>query len=261
MSEYKKLLLEIKNNIATLTINRPKALNALNSEVLTEIIQVTEDIDKNDEIQIVVVTGAGEKAFIAGADIKEMADKNSIEAQVFSELANTAFTKLSKLKQPVIAAVNGYALGGGLELALACDIRIASTNARVGQPEVGLGIIPGFGATQRLSRLIGVSKAKEYILTGKNIKADEALRVGLFNNVVEQKHLLDEAYKMAEQIIKNAPLAVQNAKEVIDEGYEMPLEQGIKLEENTFGLLFSTEDQKEGMNAFVEKRNADFKNK
>ncbi|MDN6626894.1 MAG: enoyl-CoA hydratase-related protein [Pisciglobus halotolerans] len=247
--------------MATLTINRPEALNALNSELLLEILKVAEEIKENKNIQVVIVTGAGKKAFVAGADIKEMVDKNSIESQAFSELANTAFTKLSTLKQPVIAAVNGYALGGGLELALSADIRIASTNARLGQPEVSLGIIPGFGGTQRLSRLIGKSKAKEYILTGKNIKADEALREGLFNKVVEQSDLLSEAYKMAEQIMTNAPLAVQNAKMVIDEGSEMSLEQGLKLEENTFGLLFSTQDQKEGMDAFIDKRDAEFKGK
>lgn len=261
MSEYKNLLLEVEKGMATLTINRPEALNALNSELLLEILKVAEEIKENKNIQVVIVTGAGKKAFVAGADIKEMVDKNSIESQAFSELANTAFTKLSTLKQPVIAAVNGYALGGGLELALSADIRIASTNARLGQPEVSLGIIPGFGGTQRLSRLIGKSKAKEYILTGKNIKADEALREGLFNKVVEQSDLLSEAYKMAEQIMTNAPLAVQNAKMVIDEGSEMSLEQGLKLEENTFGLLFSTQDQKEGMDAFIDKRDAEFKGK
>ncbi|WP_405076119.1 enoyl-CoA hydratase-related protein [Ligilactobacillus acidipiscis] len=261
MVNYRTILLKIKNNIATLTINRPQAMNALNTEVLQEIDQALDKISASQDVQVVVVTGAGNKAFVAGADIKEMAAKNAVQGQAFSKLGNEIFTKLSKLKQPVIAAVNGYALGGGLELALSCDIRIASTNVKVGQPEVGLGIIPGFGATQRLSRAIGPAKAKEYILTARNVKVDEALRVGLFNKVVEPEHLLEEAYKMAERIIGNAPLAVQNAKSVINEGAEISLGQAIKLEENTFGLLFATEDQKEGMQAFSKKRKAEFQNR
>lgn len=261
MTEYSTLKLEIKNTIGYLTINRPKSLNALNSEVLTEIGQIATEINTNEEIRVVIVTGAGEKAFVAGADIKEMAHKNAIEGQNFSALGNKVFSQLSKLKQPTIAAINGYALGGGLELALACDIRLGSTNAKVGQPEVGLGIIPGFGATQRLSRAVGLAKAKEMILTARNIDAEEALRIGLFNKVVEQEALLEEAEKMANAMLKNAPLAVQAAKAVIDKGYDMPLDNALTLEENTFGLLFSTEDQKEGMSAFVEKRSAEFKNK
>ena len=185
MATYNTLVLEVEDGIGTLTINRPDSLNALNTEVLTEIKQAAIDIETNKNIRILIITGAGNKAFVAGADIKEMASKNAIEGHKFSELGNTAFSSIANLNQPVIAAINGYALGGGLELALACDIRIASTNAIVGQPEVGLGIIPGFGATQRLSRAIGTAKAKEYILTARNIKADEALRAGLFNKVVE----------------------------------------------------------------------------
>ena len=261
MADYQTILLGIKNNVATLIINRPKAMNALNTKVLQEIDQALDEIIASQDAQVVVITGAGDKAFVAGADIKEMASKNAVQGQEFSKLGNEIFIKLSKLKQPVIAAVNGYALGGGLELALACDIRIASTNAKIGQPEVGLGIIPGFGATQRLSRAIGPAKAKEYILTARNVKVDEALRVGLFNKVVEPNHLLEETYKMAERIIGNAPLAVQNAKSVINEGAEISLDQAIKLEENTFGLLFATEDQKEGMQAFIDQRDAQFKNK
>ncbi|WP_124974797.1 enoyl-CoA hydratase-related protein [Ligilactobacillus salitolerans] len=258
MAKYKTIILDVKDDIATLTLNRPQALNALNTQVLLEIDQAINVISANQAIKVVIVTGAGNKAFVAGADIKEMATKNAIEGQRFSELGNRTFSKLANLKQPVIAAVNGYALGGGLELALACDIRIASTNARIGQPEVGLGIIPGFGATQRLSRALGPAKAKEYILTARNVKVDEALRVGLFNKVVEPEHLLDEANQMAAQIAANAPLAVQNAKAVINEGFEINLEQGLKLEENTFGMLFATNDQKEGMGAFTEKRKAVF---
>lgn len=261
MSVYNTLLLKIKDGIGTVTINRPKALNALTSELLSELGQVVEDIRTNDEIEVVIVTGAGEKAFVAGADIKEMKDKTTLEGQEFSKLGNTVLKNLSNLRQPVIAAVNGYALGGGLELALAADIRIGAENAVVGQPEVGLGIIPGFGATQRLSRIVGLSKAKELILTAKNIDAEEALRIGLFNTVVEQEELMNTALEMANQILANAPLAVQASKSVIDEGYDMSLNQAITLEENTFGLLFSTDDQKEGMEAFIEKRKPTFKTK
>lgn len=260
MSEYKTLLLEVNDGMGILTINRPNSLNALNSELLAELGQVVEAIRNNDKIGVVVLTGAGEKAFVAGADIKEMADKTALEGQKFSKLANTVFKDLSSLDQPVIAAINGYALGGGLEIALAADIRIGAKNAIVGQPEVGLGIIPGFGATQRLSRTVGLAKAKELILTGRNIDADEALRIGLFNTVVEQDELMKAATEMAGHILSNAPLAVNHAKAVIDEGYDMPLDQAITLEENTFGLLFSTDDQKEGMRAFIEKRDANFKN-
>lgn len=261
MTNYNTLSLEIDNKIGILTINRPESMNALNTEVLTEIETMAEEINNNEAIEVVILTGAGDRAFVAGADIKEMADKTAIEGQIFSKLGNAAFSKISKLRQPVIAAVNGYALGGGLELALAADIRIGSENAVLGQPEPGLGIIPGFGATQRLSRTIGLAKAKELILTARNIKADEALNIGLLNQVVEADKLMDAAKEMAGHILSNAPLAVQHSKKVIDEGYNMPLDQALTLEENTFGLLFSTEDQKEGMQAFIERRDANFKNK
>jgi len=261
MTKYNTLLLEVDNKIGILTINRPKSMNALNSELLTELEKVAEEIEKNEAIDVVILTGAGEKSFVAGADIKEMAEKTAVEGQIFSKLGNTAFKKISNLRQSVIAAVNGYALGGGLELALAADIRIGSENAVLGQPEVGLGIIPGFGATQRLSRTVGLAKSKELILTARNIKANEALEIGLLNQVVESEQLMDAAKEMADHILSNAPLGVQYAKKVIDEGYNMPLDQALTLEENTFGLLFSTEDQKEGMQAFIERRDANFKHK
>lgn len=261
MTTFNTLLLEKENDVGILTINRPKALNALNTEVLEELKQAILAINEDPDIRVLIVTGAGERAFVAGADIKEMADKNALAGREFSQLGNEAFYKLSTLRQPVIAAINGYALGGGLELALACDIRIGSTTAKVGQPEVGLGIIPGFGATQRLSRAVGLAKAKELILTGQNIDAEEALRIGLFNQVVEAENLLETAKEMAQKMLKNAPYAVEYAKAVIDEGYEMPLENALTLEEQTFGLLFSTDDQKEGMTAFIEKRKPDFKRK
>ncbi|MCV3097183.1 MULTISPECIES: enoyl-CoA hydratase-related protein [Enterococcus] len=258
MTEYNTLQLEVANKIGTLTINRPKSLNALNAEVLSELEAITKEIGANQDIQVLVITGAGEKAFVAGADIKEMAEKNALEGHTFSELGNRAFAKIATLRQPVIAAVNGYALGGGLELALSADIRIASTNAKVGQPEVGLGIIPGFGGTQRLSRLVGLGKAKELIFTANNIDAGEGLRIGLFNQVVEADALLDTAYAMAEKINKNAPLAVESAKVAIDKGFDITLDQGLAFEAQSFGLLFATKDQKAGMQAFINKEKAQF---
>ncbi|WHZ32433.1 enoyl-CoA hydratase-related protein [Desemzia incerta] len=261
MLEYNTLLLEKKNGIGRLTINRPKNLNALNKEVLEELTQVLKAIEKDEDIQVLIVTGAGEKAFVAGADIKEMKDKNAIEGRDFSTLGNAAFSQLENLRQPTIAAVNGFALGGGCELAMACDIRIGSVNAKFGQPEVGLGITPGFGGTQRLSRLVGLAKAKELIYTAKTINANEAMSIGLLNQLVEAADLTAEAEKMAQAIMKQSPLAVEASKKAINRGYEMDLVHGLEMEAEMFGALFATEDQKEGMTAFTEKRKAAFKRK
>jgi enoyl-CoA hydratase len=261
MKTFNKILIDIKGKIGYLTINQPKALNALDSEVLQELNEALTEIQNNADIQVVIVTGAGEKAFVAGANIKEMSQKTPIEGMTFSELGNHVFSKLSNLKQPTIAAVNGFALGGGSELALACDIRIASETMKIGQPEVALGIIPGFGGTQRLSRLVGVAKAKELIFTGKNIKADEAEKIGLVNKVVASEELMAEAESLANQILKNAPFAVQQSKVVIDKGLELPLDHALTLEADTFGLCFATEDQTEGMTAFIEKRPSNFTGK
>ncbi|MER2295282.1 MAG: enoyl-CoA hydratase-related protein [Desemzia incerta] len=261
MLEYNTLLLEKKNGIGTLTINRPKNLNALNKEVLEELTQVLKAIEKDEDIHVLIVTGAGEKAFVAGADIKEMKDKNAIEGRDFSTLGNTAFSQLENLRQPTIAAVNGFALGGGCELAMSCDIRIGSVNAKFGQPEVGLGITPGFGGTQRLSRLVGLAKAKELIYTAKTINANEAMSIGLLNQLVEAADLTAEAEKMAQAIMKQSPLAVEASKKAINRGYEMDLVHGLEMEAEMFGALFATEDQKEGMTAFTEKRKAAFKRK
>lgn len=261
MLEYNTLLLEKKNGIGTLTINRPKNLNALNKEVLEELTQVLKAIEKDEDIHVLIVTGAGEKAFVAGADIKEMKDKNAIEGRDFSTLGNAAFSQLENLRQPTIAAVNGFALGGGCELAMACDIRIGSVNAKFGQPEVGLGITPGFGGTQRLSRLVGLAKAKELIYTAKTINANEAMSIGLLNQLVEAADLTAEAEKMAQAIMKQSPLAVEASKKAINRGYEMDLVHGLEMEAEMFGALFATEDQKEGMTAFTEKRKAAFKRK
>ena len=261
MLEYNTLLLEMKNGIGTLTINRPKNLNALNKEVLEELTQVLKAIEKDEDIHVLIVTGAGEKAFVAGADIKEMKDKNAIESRDFSTLGNAAFSQLENLRQPTIAAVNGFALGGGCELAMACDIRIGSVNAKFGQPEVGLGITPGFGGTQRLSRLVGLAKAKELIYTAKTINANEAMTIGLLNQIAEPADLIAEAEKMSQAIMKQSPLAVEASKKVINRGYEMDLVHGLEMEAEMFGALFATEDQKEGMTAFTEKRKAAFKRK
>lgn len=261
MLEYNTLLLEKKNGIGTLTINRPKNLNALNKEVLEELTQVLKDVEKEEDIHVLIITGAGEKAFVAGADIKEMKDKNAIEGRDFSTLGNMAFSQLENLRQPTIAAVNGFALGGGCELAMACDIRIGSVNAKFGQPEVGLGITPGFGGTQRLSRLVGLAKAKELIYTAKTINANEAMSIGLLNQLVEAADLVAEAEKMAQAIMKQSPLAVEASKKVINRGYEMDLIHGLEMEAEMFGALFATEDQKEGMTAFTEKRKAAFQRK
>lgn len=261
MLEYNTLLLEKKNGIGTLTINRPKNLNALNKEVLEELTQVLKAIEKDEDIHVLIVTGAGEKAFVAGADIKEMKDKNAIEGRDFSTLGNAAFSQLENLRQPTIATVNGFALGGGCELAMSCDIRIGSVNAKFGQPEVGLGITPGFGGTQRLSRLVGLAKAKELIYTAKTINANEAMSIGLLNQLVEAADLTAEAEKMAQAIMKQSPLAVEASKKAINRGYEMDLVHGLEMEAEMFGALFATEDQKEGMTAFTEKRKAAFKRK
>lgn len=261
MTEYNTLTLEKAEGIATLTINRPKMLNALSQEVLEEMSVAFDEVEKDGAIRVLIVTGSGTKAFVAGADIKEMKGKNAVEGTIFSSLGNAVFSKLEQLRQPTIAAVNGFALGGGCELALACDIRIGAENAKFGQPEVGLGIIPGFGGTQRLPRLVGTGKAKELIYTGANVTAAEAYRIGLLNKVVAVEDLLEETKAMAEKIIKNSPLGVEGSKKSINQGMQMSIQQGLALESEVFGALFATEDQKEGMTAFVEKRNAQFENK
>ncbi|MFW8053546.1 enoyl-CoA hydratase-related protein [Vagococcus fluvialis] len=255
---YEFLSSTVQDGIGTITIERPKMLNALSSEVLAELGLLVDEVAKNNEIDVVLVTGAGEKAFVAGADISEMKDKNTLEGKVFSTAGNDVFAKLAKLPQPTIACINGFALGGGCELALACDIRLAAENAKFGQPEVGLGIIPGFGGTQRLPRLVGAGVAKELVFTGKVIGVEEAHRIGLVNHVYEQSILLEEGLKLAKSIQKNAFLAVSSSKSVIDSGLDMSLDNGLKFEAEVFGAMFSTADQKEGMDAFVNKRKPNF---
>ena len=248
------LLLEVEGPIAVLTINRPKALNALNSETLTELNEVLTEIEGRDDIKVVILTGAGEKSFVAGADISEMVNFSAAEGRAFGMRASEPFFKLQNMRQVTIAAVNGFALGGGCEISMACDIRIASENALFGQPECGLGIIPGFGGTQRLARLVGKGRAKEMIFTCDMIDAQEAYRIGLANHVVPQDELIDFCKKMAVKIMDKGSYAVSLAKQCINIGLDTDLNNGLALEANLFGLTFATADKKEGMTAFLEKR-------
>ena len=257
----KTVLLEVKNSIGYITINRPEALNALSSQVLTDFNDVLDQVEQSEEIRVVIVTGAGEKAFVAGADIKEMDLMSPIQAFEYMTFANNTFTRLSDLRQPTIAVLNGYALGGGMELALSTDIRIGFEKTVVGFPEVGLGIIPGFAGTQRMSRLIGTSRTKEWIFTARTVKGQEAYELGILNKLVSAEELLTSAEELAAAIMKNAPLAVEKAKHVIQVGSELPLKNAIRLETEAEALLFSTEDKVEGMRAFVEKRKPVFNRK
>lgn len=257
----KTVLLEVRDQIGYITINRPEALNALSSQVLQDLNEVLDTVEASQDIRVVIVTGAGEKSFVAGADIKEMDKMTPTEAFEYMTYANNTFSKLANLRQPSIAAINGYALGGGMELALSTDLRLGHEKILLGFPEVTLGIIPGFAGTQRMSRLIGASKTKELILTARNVKAEEALALGIINQLVPVDSLLEEAEKLAKSILKNAPLAVEKAKHVINVGVELPLQHAIRLETEAEALLFSTEDKAEGMGAFVEKRKAVFHRK
>ena len=248
--EYIKYIEE--EDISVITISRPKALNALNSQVLDELSQALDEIDTS-KISALIITGEGEKSFVAGADISEMSSLSKKEAEEFSTKGNNVFRKIETLEIPVIAAINGFALGGGCEISLSCDIRICSDNAIFGQPEVGLGITPGFGGTQRLARTIGIGMAKQMIFTGQNIKADDALRIGLVNAVYPQNELLNEAKKLASTIAKNSKNAVKLSKKAINEGLQVDIEKAIKIEEKLFGECFENSEQKERMNKFLEK--------
>ena len=247
---------EVEGQIGIITINRPKALNALNSAVLDELDKTLDAVDQ-EAIRCLILTGAGEKSFVAGADIGEMSTLTKAEGEAFGKKGNDVFRKLETFPIPVIAAVNGFALGGGCEISMSCDIRICSENAVFGQPEVGLGITPGFGGTQRLARIVGTGKAKEMIYGARNIKAEEAYRIGLVNNVYPAEELMPAAKKLAPTIARNAPIAVRNCKRAINEGIQVDMDQAIVIEEKLFGSCFETYDQKEGMNAFLEKRKVD----
>jgi enoyl-CoA hydratase len=257
--EFTNLLLDKADGIATVTINRPKSLNALNAETLRELQTVFAHLAEAPEVGVVILTGAGEKAFVAGADIAAMQPLDATTARRFARLGHEVLHAIEKGPKPVIAAVNGFALGGGCELSMACDLRFASENAKFGQPEVNLGVIPGFGGTQRLARLVGKGRALELVLSGAMIDAAEAWRIGLVNKVVPQAELLGAARELAATILAKGPLAVRLAKEVVTGGLEMDLDRACAWEADLFGFCFATADQKEGMTAFLEKRPAKFK--
>jgi enoyl-CoA hydratase len=258
MAEYEYILVERDERVGIVTLNRPKELNALNFQLVRELADALEAFDRDEAIGCIVITGAGEKAFAAGADIKEMADKSPIDMLTggFS-----AWERIKRIHTPLIAAVNGYAFGGGCELALHCDMIVASENARFGQPEIGIGIIPGAGGTQRLARTLGKYRAMEMVLTGLPIGAEEMATHGLVNRVVPKGEHLSEAIKLAKTVAAQAPLAARLAKDAVLAAFETSLEEGLDIEHKNFFLLFSTEDMREGMRAFIEKRKPDFKGK
>ena len=252
--EYIKLSAE--GNVGVLTINRPAALNALNDQVIRELDEALDSIDL-DSIRCLVVTGEGQKAFVAGAEIGQLRGLAKAEGEAFGKLGNDVFRKLETLPIPTIAAVCGFALGGGCELAMSCDIRLCSDTAVFGQPEVGLGITPGFGGTQRMARLIGMGRAKELLYTARKVKAPEALAIGLVQGVYPAEQLMEEALKMAQRIAGNAPIAVRACKKAVNDGLQVDMDRAVTVEEKLFGSCFETEDQKNAMSAFVEKRKPD----
>ncbi len=256
--EFKNLLLEKNEGICTIKINNPQSLNALNAQVLQDLDSAFDLLSNDEEVSVIILTGEG-KAFVAGADIAYMNELNVEQAKKFSEDGARIFRKIETLNKVVIAAVNGFALGGGCELAMACDFRIASEKAKFGQPEVGLGITPGFSGTQRLPRLVGLGRAKELIFTGGHIDAEEAYRIGLVNKVINKDSLMEETYALAKKIKSNSSSAIRYAKEAMNKGIETDIETGISIEANLFGLCFAHRDQKEGMTAFAEKRRPNFK--
>src|SRR2546429_177353 len=256
---YENILLEKKNAIAYVTVNRPKVLNALSLATMEELGVAFQEIKNDSSIRVVILTGAGEKAFVAGADIGELAKQDVVSGKEYAHRGQAVLDLIENLGKPVIACINGFALGGGCELALACTMRLASDNAKLGQPEVKLGIIPGYGGTQRLSRLVGKGIAAQLLLTGDMISAQEAHRIGLVNEVVAAAELIPRAEAIAQKILANAPLAVQYAMEAVNKGMEMTLAEGLCLEAAMFGVCCATEDKKEGTTAFLEKRAAQFK--
>ena len=255
---YENIILELEGPIAIIKFNRPKAMNALNSATLDELKHVGSEVALAKEIKVVIVTGAGEKAFVAGADIQEMKDMTPVQATAFSHKGHAALGILENMRKPVIAAVNGYALGGGFEVALACDMIYASDKARLGFPEVTLGIFPGFGGTQRTARLVGTAKAKELVLTGKVITAQEGFEMGLLNKVTTPDQLMAEVRELAAKMLAAGPVGIGLAKYLVNKSLSLDIDSGLELEANTFGVCFGTQDQKEGMTAFVEKRTPTF---
>ncbi len=261
---YKNVLYEVKNQIGYITIDRPKVLNALNQETVEELYQIFTTVQQTPDIRVVIMTGSGDRSFVSGADInmlKELASGNAIIGKAFAERGHQLLNLIEHSRQPVIAAVNGFALGGGCELAMACHLRIASEKARFGQPEINLGLFPGFGGTQRLPRLIGKGRALELMLTGEMIDAQEAYRIGLVNKVTTPEALLPTAESLARLLVSKAPLALQSILEAVNHGLNGTLEEGLHLEASLFGLICTTEDMREGTTAFLEKRQAVFKGK
>jgi enoyl-CoA hydratase len=259
MSEFQNIKFEKKNHIAYVTIDRPKVLNALNMATMQELKQAFESIKEDAEVRVVILTGAGEKSFVAGADISELGQQTPVSAKEYTHRGQAVVDAIENLGKPVIACVNGFALGGGCELAMACTMRLASDNAKLGQPEVKLGLIPGYGGTQRLPRLVGKGLAMQQILTGEMISAQEAHRIGLVNEVIPQAELIARAEAIAAKIIANSPLAIQYAMEAVNRGFDMTLADGLFLEATLFAVCCATEDKNEGTRAFLEKRAAQFK--
>ena len=256
---FETLLTETVDGICTVRVNRPKALNAINPQVLSELVEWFQQINDDSEIKTVILTGSGEKAFVAGADISAMKEMGSLAARNFCNLGHHAMRMVESCKKPVIAAVNGFCLGGGFELALSCDFIYAAENAKLGLPEVNLGLFPGFGGTQRLARLIGKNKAKELVYTARMLSADEAYAWGIVNKVSTPDELITDTESTAKEIMSKGPIAVELAKEVINQGSDLDLASGLALEKNTFPIIFGTEDKNEGVSAFLEKRKAEFK--
>ena len=257
---YKNIIVEKKDGVSTIKINRPKVLNALNLETIVELSDAVKELEKDEKTKVAILTGEG-KAFIAGADISQMADMTPLEAKTFSDKGHCLLSRIEKSRLPFIAAVNGFALGGGCETLMACDIVIASKNAKLGQPEINLGISPGFGGTQRLPRLVGRMKAKELLLTGRNINAEEAYNIGLVNMVVDDDKLLDTVGDIAGKIASKSSVQTNFIKALVNKGMDVDLHTANSLEVSYFSSSFSTHDQKEGMKAFLEKRKANFKGK
>ena len=259
--EYKNTLYEKKDGIATITINRPKALNALNEETILELVAHFEDAKNDEKIKVVVITGSGDRAFSAGADLNVMKGAGAVKGMHLSQVGQKLTTEIEELGKPVIAAINGYALGGGLELAMACDLRIASENAKLGQPEINVGLIPGWGGTQRLPRFVGKAMAKEMIFTGKMIDAKTAEKIGLLNKIVAVDQLNAAIQELATELISKPPIGLELAKQLVHNSTETDLRVGLTHEAEAFGILASTEDFKEGVTAFLEKRKPKFKGK
>ena len=256
---FENLLLERDGAVAVLTINRPQVLNALNSSTIDQLRRAVLDLKHDAAVRAIIITGAGEKSFVAGADINELATQQAVEAREHALRGQQVFDLIENMGKPVVAAINGYALGGGCELAMACTLRVAVDTARIGQPEITLGLIPGYGGTQRLARLVGKGVALELLLTGRQLKADEALRIGLVNRVVPAADLMAESRKLAAELATKAPVAMQYIIEAVNRGLDVSLDTGQFLEAALFGLVASTDDRREGTTAFLEKRKADFK--